>query len=225
MTGMKKERNTFYITHSGELLIWLILVLAFVAVSTVCFFIQEKNDNDYNIFMPDVDGLIVGSPVRMMGIEVGHVTKIKPTNQEVFVKFIITDKTVIIPQGTRATVEFSGMAGSKSLELYLPDKNTYIDKTTPILTVNPPKRLHDAAGLLNEMFDKLASIIYTSSSFAGKIKFINIQPNGEDSIEEFLNYADNMVDESNKKAENLRDKLKNLRDKKNTNGVNNNGEQ
>ena len=70
--------------------------------------------------MPDVDGLIVGSPVRMMGIEVGHVTKIKPIKDEVFVRFIITEKDLKIPQGTVATVEFSGMAGSKSLNcIYL----------------------------------------------------------------------------------------------------------
>ena len=99
----------------------------------------------------------------MMGIEVGHITKIKPTNEEVYVKFIIPDKSIAIPQGTVATVEFSGMAGSKSLELYLPEKQTYINNDVPILAVNPPKRLHDAMGLLNEMFDKINAIIFTLS--------------------------------------------------------------
>ena len=222
MKGLKKERDTIYLTHSSELLIWLIAVLVIVSISTAIFFKQTKEDNDYNIFMPDVDGLIVGSPVRMMGIEVGHVTSIKPTNEEVFVKFLITDKNVTIPQGTKATVEFSGMAGSKSLELYLPDKSTYVDKTTPILTVNPPKRLHDAAGLLNEMFDKLASIIYTSSSFGGKIKFINIKTDSDANVEHFLDYADNLVDDANKKAEGLKKKL--AKNNKNTEGVQNYGE-
>ena len=158
--------------------------------------------------MNDVDGLIVGSPVRMMGIEVGHITKIKPTNEEIYVKFIITDKTVLIPQGTVATVEFNGMAGSKSLELYLPDKNTYIDKNIPILTVNPPKRLHDAAGLLNDMFEKLGSIIYTSSSFSKKLKYIDIPYEGEQDINKFLKYADDMLEDSTRKANNLNEKLK-----------------
>ena len=131
MMGIKKDRNTLYITHSGELLLWLVVVFFIVAVSTIIYLNGVKKANDYTIFMQDVDGLIVGSPVRMMGIEVGHVTKIKPTNEEVYIKFIITDKNITIPQGTIATVEFSGMAGSKSLELYLPDKLTYIDKNTP----------------------------------------------------------------------------------------------
>ncbi len=209
MMGIKNEHNTFYITHRLEVLIWLLIILFFVSVSTLIHTNRMQKDNDYTIFMNDVDGLIEGSPVRMMGIEVGYITKIKPTNGEVYIKFLITDKNVTIPQGTVATVEFNGMAGSKSLELYLPDKNTYIDKNIPLITVSPPKRLHDAAGLLSDMFDKLGSIIYTSSSFSNKIKFIDL-PKGEqseESIVNFLNYADRIVTDSNKKAENINKKL------------------
>ena len=217
--GQDNNKNILYITHSGEFLIWLIIIFIIVALSTVALFVKEKSINDYNIFMPDVDGLIVGSPVRMMGIEVGHVTKIQPTNEEVFVKFILTDDSVKIPQGTVATVEFSGMAGSKSLELYLPDKNTYIEKNTPILTVDPPKRLHDALGLLNDMFDKLTAIIYTSSSFGEKLKLIDIQTSGNGgNVEEFLNYADKMVDDSNKRAQDLGKKLEKYEKKGTVNG-------
>lgn len=170
MMGKDKESNVFYITHSGELLFWLVVILIVVAISTVTYMFKEKNaDNDYRVFLPDVDGLIVGSPVRMMGIEVGHVVKIKPVKDEVYVKFILTNPDVFIPQGTAVTVEFSGMAGSKSLELYLPDKNTYRDDSSPLLVVMPPKRLHDALGLLNDMFKKLDSIILTTSSFGGRL--------------------------------------------------------
>ena len=117
MKGNDREQKIFYITHAGELLVWLIIVLFFVSITSTSFVFKEKHDeNDYQIFLQDVDGLIVGSPVRMMGIEVGHITKIKPTNEEVYVKFVLTNKEVYIPQGTAATVEFSGMAGSKSLE-------------------------------------------------------------------------------------------------------------
>ena len=214
MTKEKKEKNTVYITHSGELLFWLVVILIITAFSTFNYINKVKTDNNYNIYLPDVDGLIVGSPVRMMGIEVGHITKIKPTNGEVFVKFIIPDKSIIIPQGTVATVEFSGMAGSKSLELYLPDKQTFINKDVPILAVNPPKRLHDAMGLLNEMFDKFNAIIYTSSSFGQKVKQIDMPAGNAQDAGSFVNYADKMVDQANKKAVDLEKKLV---------GVNNNG--
>ncbi len=203
----KKESDIFYITHSGELLFWLVVILIVVAISTFLYFKKEKTNNDYTLFMPDVDGLIVGSSVRMMGIPVGYVTKIKPANEEVFVKFIITDDSIKIPRGTIATVEFSGMAGSKSLELYLPDKNTYIDNSTPVLSITPPKRLHDALGLLNDMFDKLGAIIYTSSSFGEKVKNIELPETKEGDFNSFIKYSNTILDESNAKASEFQEKF------------------
>lgn len=208
----ENKRDVFYITPKIELLIWLIVILVFVAFSSVGYIHREKNDeNDFQVFLPDVDGLIVGSPVRMMGIEVGHVTKIKPVKDEVYVKFILTNPDVYIPQGTSVTVEFSGLAGSKSLELYLPDEKTYIDKETPLFDVNPPKRLRDALVLLDNMYKKLTSIIYTSSSFGEKINDANLKferPNGSNTdFRDFLNFSNEFLDESSQKADYIRNNI------------------
>lgn len=205
-----EEKREFHITHSGELLIWLIVILILVSCSTVFNIHKEKNDtNDYQIFLPDVDGLIVGSPVRMMGIEVGYIKKIKPTNKEMYVKFVLTNPEVYIPQGTSATVEFSGMAGSKSLELYLPDKNTYIDNSVPVITINPPKRLHDALDLLHEMYKKLNTIIYNTSSFGSKLNEITPESSSKKGdFEEFIDYSNKFLDDSSEKATNIRNSLK-----------------
>ena len=176
---------------------------------------KEKKSLEYNIFMPDVDGLIVGSPVRAMGIEIGHITKIKPIKDEVYIRFIITKKDISIPQGTQATVEFSGMAGSKSLELYLPDKTTYIDSSVPLLAVNSPKRLNDAAGLLNEMFKTLGSIIKTCSYFGAQLRTLDFPKGNQDlqSMENFIKYANESIDKSTKQAEDLRRNIENARKK------------
>lgn len=212
----ENNKKVFYINHSGELLIWLIVIL--IAAIIFCFsHIGKKHFiNEYKIFMPDVDGLIVGSPVRAMGIEVGHVTKIKPVRDEVYVKFIITDNNISIPQGTIATVEFNGMAGSKSLELYLPDENTYIDKSVPILSVAEPKRLHDAAGLLNEMFKKIGNIIAVSSRFGKKLSEIDFpEKNVKDTnTKEFLKFANEAIDIQQKRVDNLGRKIDDYRAKK-----------
>ena len=214
MKGNDREQKIFHITHAGELLIWLIIVLVFVSITSTSFIFKEKHDeNDYQIFLQDVDGLIVGSPVRMMGIEVGHITKIKPTNEEVYVKFVLTNPDVYIPQGTAATVEFSGMAGSKSLELYLPDKK--IDNEARLITVNPPKRLHDALGLLNNMFKKLDSIIFTTSSFGKNLDIEDMKSTLKSgstiNINNFLKYSDEFLEESNKKATDMRNSLEGLK--------------
>ncbi len=204
-----RESDVFYITHSGELLFWLVVILIIVAISSVVYMVKEKNaENDYRVYLPDVDGLIVGSPVRMMGIEVGHVVKIKPINDEVYVKFILTNPEVYIPQGTSVTVEFSGMAGSKSLELYLPDKDTYVDNTSPLLVVMPPKRLHAALGLLNDMFKKIDSIFYTTTSFGGKLNLDLPKTGSPADMEGFLKYSNDMIDDTEAKAAEFRKYLR-----------------
>ena len=213
MSDKDTENNLLYITHKGELLIWLLIVLIIVCIS---YFVHVKNHehaNSHRIFLPDVDGLIVGSPVRMMGIEVGYVTRIKPLKDEVYVKFLIKDKDIKIPQGTHVTVEFNGMAGSKSLELYLPKKGDYIDSNTPILTVDDPKRLHDAAGLLNEMFKKLGNIIATTSMFGKKLKTIEMPNSNKGDLSKFLQYANEVLDNSTERAEKFGEGLKNGRTK------------
>ena len=195
----KKVKNVFYVTHSVEFLFWLVILFIIVAFYTFHNIKLQKIDNDYNIFMQDIDGLIVGSPVRMMGIEVGYITEIKPTNSEVFVKFVINDKNIIIPQGTEATVEFSGLAGSKSLELYLPDKDKKVSQNSDVIVVAPPKRLHDALGLLNDMFDKLGSIILTTSSFGDKLNTIDLPVSKEKDFKNLIKYSDKMLNETNNK--------------------------
>ena len=212
MPEEKQKSDVFYITHSGELLIWLIVILIIVALNTLFFIAKEKsNDNYYRVFLQDIDGLIVGSPVRMMGVEVGHVTKIKPVGNDIYVKFIITNKDVYVPQGTIVTVEFSGMAGSKSLELYLPDKDKYIDNSVPLLTENPPKRLRDSMALLGVMYKKLSSIIYTTSSFGKKLDLdidSIIIPKGD--LSQFLNYSNQYLDKVTDKVEGYRQCIKGI---------------
>jgi len=211
------KENALYITHRNELLVWLIIVLFIVAFFSLNSIYKSKNDeNDYQVFLPDVDGLIIGSPVKMMGVQVGHVIKIKPVKNEVYVNFVITNPDVHIPQGSEITVEFSGMAGSKSLELYPPKKGNYIDDNTPIVTVNPPKRLHDSLSLLDDMYKKIGSIIYSCSSFGEKLneKHISIEKkniNKNNDINDFLKYSDKFLEDSNRKATEIKNNLEDFK--------------
>jgi len=130
----------------------------------------KKNFDTYQIFLPDVDGLIVGSPVKLMGIQIGYVNQLNITGEDIYVNFIITDTGVKIPRGAKATVEFSGLGGSKSLELYPPSAT---DKESSMFIVpQPPKRIHDSLGLLNDMFDTTVDIAYDVSHFMEKMGFL-----------------------------------------------------
>ena len=66
-----------------------------------------------------------------MGLQIGHVEKVKIVADHVYVKFVLEDKNLTLPKGVIATVEFNGVSGgSKSLELYEPTKESLASQQT-----------------------------------------------------------------------------------------------
>lgn len=204
------KRHLFWIV---ELIIWLLIL--FLVAGIIMFSNYNKKLNTYQIFIPDVDGLINGSPVRIMGIQVGYVNQIDIVGDDVYVRFIITDKTVKIPAGSTLTVESSGLGGSKSIEIYPPEiRKPLSDK---LLIVETPKRLHDSFGLLNNMFNELFVISYDVSHFMDKLA--NIHSNRFDgkkiTLEDaatVLNFANGWLDGAIEKTNKLYDKLNGEKD-------------
>ena len=156
-----------------EFAIWFLILCVCISGVRIHNYRKEKALVTYQIFMPDVDGLVVGSPVKFMGVQVGFIEKIKIVREEVYVKFVLTDKSVTLPKGSVATVEFNGMGGSKSLEVYAPTEESLAGKK--LLVVQNPTRLNDALGLLSEMFDKIDSITTRTSFFAKETGMDNME--------------------------------------------------
>lgn len=175
-----------------EFAIWFLILCVIVAGIRIHHYNKEKALVTYQIFMPDVDGLIAGSPVKFMGVQVGYIEKIKIVSNNIYLKIVITSKDVTLPKGSIATVEFSGMAGSKSLEVYPPTKESLA--TNNLIAVQNPKRLSDAMGLLSEMFDKIGSITTKLSFFANETGVTDIN-NGIDvkDIQTNMNIVDNWM--------------------------------
>lgn len=194
-----------------EVLVWLLIL---VSVSEALIFVNfnhRKNFNTYQIFMPDVDGLINGSPVRLMGIQIGYVNQLTVVGDDIYLRFVITDKNVKLPEGTIATVEFSGLGGSKSLELYPPEYTKNL--SGKMVIAEKPKRIHDSLGLLNEMYDQVMGCAYTASRFMDKLGFIkskDMLPQ-KDSVKEFDNFLDisnDWLDNMQKQSDNFSKKMK-----------------
>lgn len=160
----------------------------------------KKNINTYQIFIPDVDGLINGSPVRLMGINIGYVSQINIVGEDVYVKFIVTEPNVKIPYGSKVTVEFSGLGGSKSLELYPPAGSK--SSSDKFLVTQAPKRIHDSLGLLNDMFDQLIDITYNISHFMDKVGMLKkenaLNSRNTKTAEELLNASNKWLDKAQK---------------------------
>lgn len=173
-----------------EFVIWFFILCLIVTGVRVHRHNKAKELVTYQLFMPDVDGIIVGSPVKFMGVQVGYVDKIKIVSNDVYLKIVITDKNITLPKGSVVTVEFNGMGGSKSLEVYPPTKESLASKK--LIAVQSPKRLHDSLSLLNEMFDKIGSIMNRMSFFANETDIDEMNKGVED-IQGNLDMFDDMI--------------------------------
>ena len=124
----------------AELMIWLVLIFLSAFISLYIYNKNIREKQTYYVFFNDVDGLIKGSPVKIQGYQVGYVSDISIVDEDVFITFIITDKDIVMPKKIAATVEFTGMGGSKSLELYVPREGSLAKN---YITATEPKRLQD----------------------------------------------------------------------------------
>jgi len=105
---------------SIEITVWfLVIILAGIGIHHK---ITEKNRYYAKSYvqLEDTYGLIVGSPVKYMGVQVGYITKLKMKDSKILVEFVLTRRDLKLVAGTVVSVEFSGLAASKSLELSPP---------------------------------------------------------------------------------------------------------
>ena len=186
-----------------ELSIWFSIIAIIVCIVAGYNFYSHKNYHRYQIFLQDVDGIIVGSPVRMLGIQVGYVKHIKIVNDMVFVDFIINQEGVEIPKGSKITVESSGLGGSRSIEVYTP-KQQYDSSTMQSLIIQQPRRLRASISLLYQMFQKIEDIIYRCSYFADAInsnpvKLQNKNSKTKEDEQKILNNLNIWLDKQNSK--------------------------
>ena len=165
--------------------------------------------------MNDVDGLIVGSPVKFLGTQIGHVTKIQLVSSDVYsdiyVKFIITQKDLTLPTGAIATVEGSGLGGSKALEIYPPED----EDSEYIIASKDSTRLGKVISLFKKMFKNIDEI-FVNLGHAGKevssVPKIKIPRHNEvtpaemnQSVEKLNKQLDQMIREEQKFRKKLED--------------------
>lgn len=142
-----------------ELLVWVLLIFTALFIGIYFYSVHVKKNYTYYAFFNDVDGLIVGSPVKMLGYQIGYVSDISLINDDdVFVSFIITDRNIPMPESMSATVEFTGMGGSKSLEL----TPVASKEKKNIINVTETRRVQDMYNNQNIIADNL---VLMSSGF------------------------------------------------------------
>lgn len=201
MKGIDNKIKYKKLARFIELSIWFLLLVFVLGIG----YIAKQNYNQhktYQIFLQDVDGIIKGSPVRMMGIHIGYVRKVKIINDMVFVDFIINQDRIEIPKGSKVTVEFTGLGGSKSIEIYTPKDK--VPKGSQTFEVQQPRRLGAALSLLDSMLEKISAIMFQCTSFTDSINRAFSQaetPKSNKPMSEVLNDTDSWLDETQKKMD------------------------
>lgn len=205
-------KDKFKLFQWLEALIWILILSVVICGVRYHQYKEKKSLKTYQIFLQDVDGLIVGSPVRMMGVPIGYIEKIKIVGDNVYVKFILTKQGEILPKGSVATVEFNGLGGSKSLEIYPPNSQSIA--TNKLIVVQNPKRLNSAISLLDDMFKKLDSMIIRGGHFASEMK--DYFPAKSDANSQMrkndLKEIDNLLDKFEENRVNFKNNIKELKD-------------
>lgn len=129
--------------HLIEIII--ILIILIITSICICAFINERYKTHlYKLNFEDVDGIIKGSPVKFMGVTVGHVSNLKYQDKQILASILITKKEITIPACSSAKVEFTGIVGSKSIEIMPP---VDMDCDEAIISHNPLR--------INEFFNSI----------------------------------------------------------------------
>jgi ABC-type transporter Mla subunit MlaD len=152
----------------------------------------------YTVTFKDVDGLSVGSPVRLMGKQVGNITKLELLNSEIYVTFRIREKNTVIPDESIASIQFTGLAGSRSLEI-MPKKIKY-STNKKIIYAQEPVRISSIMQVQTAISENILEFCRGFFAFFSK--------NSMDSTKKNLQTTSEYMHESNQSMD---DTLKNIK--------------
>ena len=137
-----------------EVIVEILILICFFGALILGFMVfnhyKYEKPNTYNIIFKDIDSIVKGSPVRFMGMNVGHVVKLKRKDKYIICKIRITKENVKLPDMTRAKVAFNGLGGSKSIELLPPTTN---DPEIKGIVAVESMRINDLAGMVKDLVD------------------------------------------------------------------------
>ena len=194
-----------------EIIIWTILL---TIIFSIVFFGYSKlfvEPNIYTIQFKDIDGITTGSPVRFMGINVGHVRNLKSHDKYVNVEIIVTKKNMKIPNGTVARVEFYGLGGSKSVELMPPDGSCDVGILTGD-TIRINDVVQEAVGMVH-IIEEIEKYVKGLDK-AGMYKFlVQVGELKNDKIIDVSNEISQMSKDTNAKILKIKNKQKEISEK------------
>lgn len=203
------KRHVLWLT---ELFVWLFVITILIFGLRLYHAKKIAKENTYHIFLQDIDGLMKGSPVKLMGVQIGYVTEINVIDDYMYVSFLVSKKGTEIPHGAKALIESYGIAGSKSIELYPPIEKA--DKTQPLIFVENPIRASSAFLTQNEIA-KTIIVIAKGTTAMIDTQTVKQHKNNIRKLTELS--GTNSLDILDEKSDEMINKLKNNRNKRKIN--------
>lgn len=185
--------------------VFIILTIAVISVFVIrgIYHYTVVKPNLYTISFPDIDSIIKGSPVRFMGIIVGHVRNLERVEDKILCEIVVTKPNTKIPDGAVAKVEYNGLGGSKSIEI-MPPKTDNPDVNG--IVAAQALRISDFAEVFDDLREVLACVKQfvdgiTPESTLGAAKAIAEAP---DFTEDANKTLDEMLEKQKKSAKTFR---------------------
>lgn len=147
--------------------------LAFLLAYGVYLFaiaIPAKRGQTIILHFRDANEISKGSPVRMMGTEIGFVDDVHIRRDHVDIKVQTNPGTLRIPSGSTFTILFTGLAGAKSIEVDLPKTPQPVGKDGPLYLVEEPIRMKDTLNASIDVIQALQKGAENIADFFGKRK-------------------------------------------------------
>lgn len=155
----------------SDFALWFLL--AFLLAYGVYLFaiaIPAKRGQTIILHFRDANEISKGSPVRMMGTEIGFVDDVHIRRDHVDIKVQTNPGTLRIPSGSTFTILFTGLAGAKSIEVDLPKTPQPVGKDGPIYLVEEPIRMKDTLNASIDVIQALQKGAENITDFFGKRK-------------------------------------------------------
>ncbi len=179
-----------------EILILLCIAATVIFTSYKIYYNTYVKPNLYIIRFHDIDSIIKGSPVRIMGIIVGHVRNLKRVDDVILCEIVVTKPNTKIPDGAIARVEYNGLGGSKSIEISPPKTN---DPNAKGIVAADALRISD----FMDMFQDLREVLVCIKEFVN-----GISPQGTVDTLKSISEAPDFTVDANKTLDELTKKQK-----------------
>lgn len=155
----------------SDILLWVALSgLLALLVWVYAIQLPKKAGQTFTLQFKDANEVTKGSSVRMMGTEIGFVSDVHIRQDHVDITITTDPDALPVPSGSTFTVLFTGLAGSKSIEIELPDRPGRRIFGQPVYLVEEPIRLQDVLNYNIDMTQALQRGAENITDFFGKKK-------------------------------------------------------